>query len=945
MDINKIALCIKKLGILKLTSLQRESLKKVLGGDKSVVIKAPIGSGKTEAAIIPVMLKIASKKINPIAAIYITPLRALNRDIERRLKKLGECFELDIAVRHGDTPASIRKNIVENPPHILITTPESFNYIILNDEIRKHLKNLEYIVIDEYRDLVESKRGLLLLTSIHLLESYLGKNLVKIALTATLSGRENAIKLLSPESQVLVISDTSERKMDIKVIIPEYGSEMCKRVNDILEDQELSARIGEILEKALEYKYTLLFTNTRTLAESLGVLLKEVFSELKLNLLLEIHHGSLSKEHRERVEKEFKERVLNMIVATSSLELGIDIGHVEYVIQYMSPRQVTHLVQRIGRSRHRLGDTSRGCIISTSNLLNVLESATIAYMASMNNFEEETIHYKPLDVLAYAIALYTAINAQGVYLDELYELIKKHPLYSSLSVEEYRDVIEYLAYEKVIKLENKIIKPRKTRLYLYKTTMIPSTREIPVIEIASNRKVGVLDEEYVAINLHEDDIVVLGGKPWRVISYDDKEGKLYAEPAKIESGEILVPHWEGENIPVEYSIAQEIGRTIRNIKEKDTIPEDIAALINGKIEVDPSVKELGDDKNIYVDYIREHNLILVNVYGGSRVNKYIKDILDHFLKKTYPRVKLTSYSTPYFILIELSNLGLYGHTSSNIVNTVYNVIKELYKYTDTTLLKEIIKDSKTFLWRIYQVAQRFGAITPGTSVTSNQLRAFSETIIGKEAFNEVLVRDYDIDSTRKLAERINRGEVNIVVRENYDVLKSHHLMLLEYVGIPLYMEIVTEDANSFFERLLDRRVTLLCLNCEYSREDKVRELLKLEQYSCPRCKLATLTLVKGDTSEERSIIRKIKTGKKLSKSEKKLRENLATKATLLYNYGQKALLVLATRGVGLREAIRKINNIQNGADILKELYDQEKQFLRIKKYLKIKRRKNKKHVH
>ncbi|MEM2645504.1 MAG: DEAD/DEAH box helicase [Desulfurococcaceae archaeon] len=940
MDLNKIATCLKELGYQKLTEIQRKSLIELSKGDRSLVVVAPTGSGKTEAAVFPIMLKTASQSKRAITAIYVTPLRALNRDIERRLKRIGTCFELDVAVRHGDTPSSIRRSIAKSPPHILITTPETFNYIIINEEIRPYLGNLEYVIIDEYRDMLESKRGLLLLTVLYLLESYLNKSLVKVALTATLQEEDKALKLISPGSAlpVVMLKDPSTRDLELRVMVPACRTEVCKKILTHVDDEALAARLEKIVEKALEEKSVIVFTNTRSLAESLSTLLRKQIEELGLELKLDVHHGSLSRSHREKVETCFREKKLNMLVSTSSLELGIDIGHVEYVMQYMSPRQAARLIQRVGRSRHRLGDVSRGLIITSSNILHLLEALVIARRARNGLLEREVIIPKPLDVLAYAIALYTLLHSDGVPLDKLYNEVKRHPLYSDLSFEEFNEIVDYLLYTRIVRVkgENNVIIPtRKTKLYVYKTYMIPATRDVHVVDAGSGGKVGVLDEEYVVTNLDPDSVIVLAGRPWRVVSYDERERKLYVEPAKTSAEEVIIPHWEGENIPVEFSVAQEVGEVVKYIKEHGDLPEDLRELLILEEPIDclRHVRELGDSENIYIDHLEEYGLVVVNVYGGSKVNALIKDLVKYTLKTSYPYIKVQAYSTPYAVYIQLAGIHVPGPVKGP-VHAVYEVIKNLKTYANRSLLERIAKDSSAYLWRIYQVAQRFGAISPDSTYVSRKLlEAFSDTIIGKEALKEVFFRDYDIDSFIELAERVAEGKVNVVLRR-YSKLQEHHITLLRYIETPLIKEWPSLDTNSFLERLLNRRVSVICLRCGYHREARAREIVELNEFSCPKCGLATLTLVKGDASRELELVKKLRRGEKLTPEEQKLRKDLVERAILLYRYGDKAVLALSALGVGTQEAIRIINRVLSGADLVTELYECEKRFLRVKKYLK-----------
>ena len=929
-ELSKIAACLKELGYKSLTELQKKSLKEILSNAGSIIIIAPTGSGKTEAAAFPVMLKIAAEKAAPVAAMYITPLRALNRDIAKRLEKIGKCFGIEVSIRHGDTPQKARKLIAENPPHILVTTPETFNYIVMDEKLRKRIENLKYIIIDEFREVIESKRGLLLLTVIYLLEKYLGRSVRKIALTATLSAENEEIakKLLEPDGSVVVLRDSSVRELELEVVSPECSQDLCKKLSSELNDSRLAARIAAIYDYVNRHKHVLLFVNTRNLAEKLGALLSLLADKYGLGLKFEVHHGSLSRLHREKVEQEFKQGKLSALVATSSLELGIDIGHVNYVIQYMSPRQVVRLVQRVGRSRHRLGEPGRGSIISTRNILHVLESAVIAQKAKTGFIEKEIVHKSPLDVLAYAVTLYTLISREGVDVSELYNELKKHVLYSDLSFEDYERVIEYLKYARIVKeASGKLYPTSKSRLYLYKTSMIPSTKEIDVISMDKGERVGTLDEEYVILYLNPGDYVVLAGRLWKVIGYDDEYGKLYVEQAEASVEQAVVPHWEGENIPVEYDVAMEVGNVLKQIKEQKDMPSDFKQLVK-YVELPSHISELGDSSVIYVDYISKSRLVIVNVYGGSRVNNLIKDLLKYVVRQTQPHLRFQIHATPYAVILRFAD----PVSRDFVMSVIYETIKQLHKYNEAGIIEKVVVESTAHLWRIYQVAQRFGAITPeSTKVTRKLLEAFTDTVIGKEAVKEVISRDYDLQSFTRLADSIKRGKIEVVFR-TYEELKEHHAAILDYAELPKSVGAVF-DINSYYERLLSRRVTLLCLKCGFHKEGLVKEFMGLPSYSCPRCGYATLTVVKGDASEELELVKKLVKGAKLTPEENKKREDLVKRAVLLYRYGEKALLALAGRGVGTQEAIRIINKLAEGADLVSEIAECEKRFLMIKRYI------------
>ncbi|MEM0281893.1 MAG: DEAD/DEAH box helicase, partial [Desulfurococcaceae archaeon] len=369
------------------------------------------------------------------------------------------------------------------------------------------------------------------------------------------------------------------------------------------------------------------------------------------------------------------------------------------------------------------------------------------------------------------------------------------------------------------------------------------------------------------------------------------------------------------------------------------LPPHLENLLEKSIDPDrlKSASDLGDVENITVDYIQGFDIVIINIYGGTKVNALVRDILKYVLKSTYPYLKINVHSTPYSIIIQFQKTSIL-EPGRNPVDKIHEVLNKLHEYANGEVIERIAKDSTQYLWRIYQVAQRFGAISPeATQVNRRLLEAFTDTIIGKEALKEVLIRDYDIESFMKLTEKIAINKIKVTLRK-YDKIQDHHLILLGYIEIPVLKEIPPLDTNSFLERLLNRSISILCLKCGYFKENKVGEVIKMNKYSCPRCGLATLTLIKGDATEEIELVKKLRKGEKLSVEEQKMHKDLVERAILLYRYGDKAVLALSTPGVGTRDAVKIINKILSGEDLIKVLYEYELHFLKIKKYLKDKKK-------
>ena len=373
----------------RLNKLQLEAFGEISRG-KSVLIIAPTGSGKTEAAVIPVFNEILEETLKPISALYIAPLKALNRDLLERLEWWGKRLGVKIEVRHGDTSAYRKAKQVKNPPHMLIITPETLGVILTVKSLRKHLANVKFVIIDEIAELVDNKRGAQLLLNLERLEEV--ASFRRIGMTATLGNEEEIREWIKAD---VIVRPGWKKSYRFHVLYPRPSGEDEKLARELNVSPEVAARLKTLWEIVEKHGRALIFTNTRQFAEILTHRLKAMGKPV------EVHHGSLSKEARIRAEKALKEGKVKALVCTSSMELGIDIGDVDVVVQYMSPRQVNRLVQRAGRAGHRIGTTSEAYIIAT-NVEDYLQSLIIAKHALEGRFEAVE-PMNGLDVLAHFI--------------------------------------------------------------------------------------------------------------------------------------------------------------------------------------------------------------------------------------------------------------------------------------------------------------------------------------------------------------------------------------------------------------------------------------------------------------------------------------------------------------------------------------------------------------
>ena len=423
---------LKSLGFDSVTEIQKEAIPEILQ-EKNCLIIAPTGSGKTECATIPIFSKLKTRKIpNKIKALYITPLRALNRDIFKRIINYAKNEELKIEIRHGDTSQANRKRIADSPPDILITTPETLVNLLSQKKHLEALSDLEWVIIDEVHELLASERGSQLSLSLERLQVNTKNEIHRIGLSATVGNPDEAGRfLVGSERKFQLIHDTSLRNYDVDVVF----------VDGIMDD--VAVEIIQYVKKEQITSPVLLFTNSRGESERLSSILKQ-----KTSRLVELHHGSLSRQVREETEDILKEGKSGIVVCTSSLELGLDIGSVELVIHYGSPRQVSKFMQRIGRSKHNRGDSARGLII-TESADDEFEIKAIIERIKEGSIEEQKIHYGSLDVLAHHL-VGLSMQVGNVPIESALKLTKLAYPFRDISFEDFFDVLEILATRKLI---------------------------------------------------------------------------------------------------------------------------------------------------------------------------------------------------------------------------------------------------------------------------------------------------------------------------------------------------------------------------------------------------------------------------------------------------------------------------------------------------------------
>ena len=400
------------------------------------LLVAPTGSGKTEAAVLPVFTMLAHQEhsIGTIRAIYITPLRALNNDVFRRIIQYAQSEGLRVEIRHGDTTALARKKIVENPPDVLITTPESLGIVLTSDKMLAALKGLQWAIVDEVHELVANERGAHLSISLERLQAISSQPVTRIGLSATVGNLKQAAQFIcGAGGRSAIAIDPASRSYDIDVrFVKGSLNNVAHFVTEYVKTNNIKGTI-------------LFFTNTRDEAEYLGTILKNQ-SDIKVD----VHHGSLSKEVREETEHTLRSGMAGIVVCTSSLELGLDIGSVDLVIHYGSPRQVSKLMQRIGRSRHNQRSFAKGLIV-TNNPDDEIESLAIIHRMKKGSIEEQKIHEGALDVMAHHLVGLAMQSRDPVNVDDAYDIITQAYPFRNISLFDVESCLDILAGHHVIK--------------------------------------------------------------------------------------------------------------------------------------------------------------------------------------------------------------------------------------------------------------------------------------------------------------------------------------------------------------------------------------------------------------------------------------------------------------------------------------------------------------
>ena len=930
---------IRKKGYEKPTLVQELAIPLIIKGYNTLIV-APTGTGKTEAALFPIFSKLIDLKSNyelekGIYILYITPLRALNRDILRRMSEIAKDVGINSMVRHSDTPPSLRRKMAKEPPELLITTPETLQFILVGKIIRNHLRTVRWVIVDELHEIMDDKRGVQLTLALERLGK-ISRSFQRIGLSATISEIEVAKKFLGGNRKVYEVVVEMPRDTKILVDSPSPSKTDEELASSLATTPEVIARIRRIIEEIEKHKSALIFTNTRDTSEFLGTRLSILYDKP-----IGVHHGSLSKDERIKVEELFKNGKIKALVCTSSLELGIDIGHVDIVIQYLSPRQALKLIQRVGRSGHRITRAPKGLIIANGPD-DILESLVIARRALANELEDIDINYKALDVLAHQI-IGLLIEYKELTISDIYEVVSKAFPYHNITISEINEVVKFLENVGFVSIkENGTLRLRRgTYKYYYEgASTIPDVLHFKVKNIADNQTIGELDENFVVSYCETNSTFILSGRAWKVVGIDYDRRIVNVTP----SSDFIsaIPAWEGELIPVSYKVAREVGALRRRLKEAITKGENPLLILkqypgtkqayDKVIEyIKEQIKSVGvvpDDKTIFIE--NAGKVIVIHATLGSKINATLSLLLSYLISQMY-FMSVNTRSDPYRILLVLP------HSLSSD-----SIIKLLRKLTELTNLEDIlvraIKRSGIYKWRFLQVAKRFGVIERRafSKITPKIISAYEDTPVDKETIREIMTEKLDLKGLTNILRMIKQEKISIIARNTS--LKNLSPMALPIISTYIYYDRtlppipVTAILKVIKKRLLEEELKVICLHkLDWIATLKVKDID--DNLKCPKCGSRFIALLKEyDEEEIIKVLKKKLKGARLSRSEEQLLKRVQLSAKLFLSYGKKAAIALAGRGVGPATAVKILARAYNEDELIRLIFEAERNYIRTRQF-------------
>lgn len=919
---------LEKRGFREPTEIQELSLP-LLHTSKDALLISPTGTGKTEAALLPLLSRQLKDPSPPVSLLYVTPLRALNRDLEHRLVSLVSEVGLRAAVRHGDTSPSQRLAQSKRPPDLLLTTPETLQLLLVGRRLREGLRMLRTVIVDEVHELAPSDRGAQLALSLERLDAWVGRRVRRVGLSATVGNPNEVARWLSPAPrEVEVLQALRPRRVHIQARLPpgKLPDLDPTLVAELKADPPMLSALRTLVDEIVRHRTTLVFVNTRPTAEGLAARLRRLAPDLPTA----VHHGSLSREAREESERAFREGELRCLVATSSLELGIDVGSVDLVVQFGSPHQAGRLLQRVGRSGHRLDREVRGIVLALDE--EDLEEAAVLSRRAASGEIEPTV-WRTRNRLAVAQQVVGELRASGgADVRSLAETLRHASPAREISDPEWEALLHYLEELGSLRRDGDRIAPgRGTLDRFYRTlSLIPDERTYRLRDIATRRPIGTLDERFVVTQIlsEPEQIFLLHGRTWRVVEFRDEE--LLVE-AVAEIGQ--EPRWVGEDLPVPFEVAQEIGRWRRT---RDSSPYPLDAESRDRLSEWRSqvAEETAGPDDRTVTVTGQGRLAIFGSCFGTRTNETLATATAGLLTaRLGAKVDLLSVEPTWFLL------GLPVAVGSDVLRQAFCIPSDHLE----GLIERLVPAGLDYRYTFLTVARKFGALPP--SVDPRDLRRVDPLLeqtregpLGEETLEKTLYDRYDVPHARLVLERIASGALGVLEAppsaRTDGALARLRWRVLPDTPPPTLLKAIEE-------RLRQELLMLVCLRCGFSRATSAARYAREHGSPCRVCHGSLSAVLSPRREEEiRTVTNYAKRKRKGRGPARNPPENLTpvvraayTTAELLSNYGEKALLALAGRGIGPETARRLLARLyRSPSELVGEILKAERSYARTRAF-------------